>query len=174
MDGQRKGPLLRELAGADINRYCVEVHALKSASANIGAVEVSQMAREQEEAASRGDTALIQERFPALLEAYEALLEEISRFLAQHRQAEPQGAQLPALPMEELREQVGAALEELENFRSQECAEQVAALLRHQLPQETEDSLREIQGQLKLFEDDNAEALFRQLLSKLEKETGSQ
>ena len=174
MDGQRKGPLLRELAGADIAGYCVEVHALKSASANIGAVEVSRMAREQEEAANRGDTALIQERFPALLEAYEALLEEISRFLAQHRQAEPQGARLPALPMEELREQVGAALEELENFRSQECAELVAALLRHQLPQEEADSLREIQGQLKLFEDDNAEALFRQLLSKLEKETGSQ
>ncbi len=174
MDGQRKGPLLRELAGADIAGYCVEVHALKSASANIGAVEVSRMAREQEEAANRGDTALIQERFPALLEAYEALLEEISRFLAQHRQAEPQGVRLPALPMEELREQVGAALEELENFRSQECAELVAALLRHQLPQEEADSLREIQGQLKLFEDDNAEALFRQLLSKLEKETGSQ
>ena len=50
----------------------------------------------------------------------------------------------------------------------------MAALLRHQLPQEEADSLREIQGQLKLFEDDNAEALFRQLLSKLEKETGSQ
>ena len=31
----------------------------------------------------------------------------------------------------------------------------------------------EIQGQLKLYEDDNAEALLNQLLSKLEKETGS-
>ena len=41
------------------------------------------------------------------------------------------------------------------------------------MPQDAADSLGEIQGQLKLYEDDNAEALLNQLLSKLEKETGS-
>ena len=43
----------------------------------------------------------------------------------------------------------------------------------HALPRDVEDSLREIQGQLKLFEDDNAELLLGQLLSKLDKEEGA-
>jgi len=48
----------------------------------------------------------------------------------------------------------------------------VEALLRCALPEDVEDSLREIQGQLKLYEDDNAEALLGGLLGRLEKEEG--
>lgn len=48
----------------------------------------------------------------------------------------------------------------------------MADVLRHQLPQDTADSLKEIQKQLKLYEDDAAEALLGQLLHKLEKEEG--
>ncbi len=173
MDGQRKKALLRELAESDIARYQVEVHGLKSASANIGAMDVSNMARAQENAAAKGDTDFIARQFPILMERYEALLEDIGRLLEKRRQGIPQAEKLPPLPPEDLRERVGAALEELEHFRSRECAGIVEELLSHQLPQEAADGLAEIQGQLKLYEDDNAEALLNQLLSKLEKETGS-
>ena len=173
MDGCRKRELLRELAGSDIARYQVEVHGLKSASANIGAMDVSNMARAQENAASAGDTEFIARQFPNLMEHYEALLENIGRLLERRRQDVPQAEKLPPLPMEALREQVGTALNELEHFRSRECAAMVEELLRHQLPQEAVEGLEEIRGQLKLYEDDNAEALFNRLLSKLEKETGS-
>ncbi len=172
-DGQRKTGLLLQLSESDIARYCVEVHGLKSASANIGAMEVSELARAQENAASQGDTAFIAREFPRLLEAYEALLAQIGLFLERRRQDSPR-KKLPPLSVPELREQVGAALGELEDFRSQECAGIVEALLCHQLPQDAADSLSEIHGQLKLFEDDNAEALLRQLLSRLEEEGGSQ
>ena len=66
-----------------------------------------------------------------------------------------------------------SALEALENFRSQECAGMVETLLRHELPQAAADSLREIQGQLRLYEDDNAEGLLDQLLRELKKEEGA-
>ena len=46
-------------------------------------------------------------------------------------------------------------------------------LLLHAMPQDAEDSLLSIQAQLKLYEDDNAEELLRQLLSRLEEEDGS-
>ena len=46
----------------------------------------------------------------------------------------------------------------------------MGAILRHALPRDVTDSLREIQGQLRLYEDDNAEALLGQLLSKLDEE----
>ncbi len=172
MDGERKAALLQELAGSDISRYQVEVHALKSASANIGAMELSAMARAQEEAAGAGDAALIARDFPPLLETYEALLAEIGSFLVQRRQS-AQAEKLPALSPEELRTRTGEALEKLENFRSQECAAIVEDLLLHAMPQDAEDSLLNIQAQLKLYEDDNAEELLRQLLSRLEEEDGS-
>lgn len=172
-DGRRKTALLRELAGSDISRYQVEVHALKSASANIGAMELSAMARAQEDAAARRDGALIAQGFPPLLETYEALLANIESFLAERRQHVSQAEKLPCLPAQELKAQAAAALEKLEDFRSQECAAIVAELLRHTMPQDTEDSLLKIQAQLKLYEDDNAEELLHQLLSRLEKEDGS-
>lgn len=170
MDGRRKTELLRELAGSDLSRYRTEVHGLKSAAANVGAMEVSNMARAQENAAARGDADFIAQQLPRLLEVHEELLARIGRFLEDRRQGEPQAEKLPPLSAEELGKQVAQALDELENFRSQECAGIVELLLRHALPPEAEAGLREIQGQLKLFEDDNAEALLGKLLGELGKE----
>lgn len=173
MDGQRKSKLLYELARSDIDRYCVEVHGLKSASANIGAMEVSSMARAQEDAASKRDTEFIKRQFPALLEAYEELLMNIGLFLDRRSQNNSKEEKRPSLPAHELREQVAAALGELQRFRSQACAGMVEDILLHALPRDVEDSLKGIQGQLKLFEDDNAEALLGQLLSNLNEEEGA-
>ena len=172
IDGQRKKELLRELEGSDPARYQVEVHGLKSASANIGAMEVSNLARAQESAASRGDTEFIARQFPVLMSAYEELLENIGAFLERRRQAAPREEKLPPLPAGELRGRVEEALRELEDFRSQECAGIVEELLRRAMPRDTEKSLGEIQRQLKLYEDDCAEELLGQLLHKLEKESG--
>ncbi len=172
IDGRRKTELLRELAGSNLADYRTEVHGLKSAAANIGAMEVSNMARAQENAAAQGDTEFIARQFPRLLEEHEALLERIGAFLEQRREKEPQQEKLPPLSAQELRERVAEALSELEDFRSRECAGTVEDLLRCALPEDVEDSLREIQGQLKLYEDDNAEALLGGLLGRLEKEEG--
>ena len=170
MDGKRKVTLLRELAASDIERYQIEVHGLKSASAGIGAMEVSTMAREQENAAMRGDEAFIAEKFPRLLGTYETLLANIGRFLDERRQENAGGEKLPGLSAEELREQAATALNELEHFRSGECAERVENMLSHELPEEFRESLEQIREQLKLYEDDNAEELLRRFLAILDKE----
>lgn len=171
LDGQQKKALLRELSGSsDLPRYCVEVHGLKSASANIGAMRVSELARGQEQAASQGDAERIAREFPSLLDAYETLLANIGLFLDRRRQNTPQEELLPSLSLPELREQTSAALDALENFRSRECAGMVETMLRHVLPRDAVKRLREIQEQLLLYEDDHAEELLRQLLSELDKE----
>lgn len=97
----------------------------------------------------------------------------IGLFLEERRQNDAQAERLPPLPAGELRGRVEAALRELEDFRSKECASTVAELLSHVLSQDIESSLRAIQGQLRLYEDDNAEDLLNQLLCKLEKEEGA-
>ena len=173
MDGKRKTKLLQELAQSDILHYQIEVHGLKSASANIGAMDVSAMARAQENAAASGDREFIDKQFPLLLAEYEILLANIEQFLERRRLEEnDKREKLPCPPLQELWEQTASALEDLKHFRSQECAEKVEALLRFDLPKEAAESLLRIREQLRLFEDDNAEELLSQLLNLLEKEEG--
>ncbi len=167
LDGRRKTGLLRELAESDIARYQIEVHGLKSASANIGAMDVSAMAREQEKAAARGDREYISAHFPMLLAEYETLIANIEDFLEGYRQGKTPTEKLPCPPAEELREQVAAALEQLKHFHSRECAEKVDALLGCELPKDVEERLLRIREQLRLYEDDNAEEMLGQLLSAL-------
>lgn len=174
MDGKRKTKLLNELVKSDLKRYQIEVHGLKSASANIGAMDVSSMARAQEDAASRGDREYISGHFPLLMAAYETLLESIGQFLERRRQENDRKEKLPGLLAQEMREQTAAALEELKHFRSKNCAERVENMLLHELPEEAEERLLQIREQLRLYEDDNAEELLGQLLGMLEKEEGHQ
>ncbi len=170
MDGNRKTKLLRELVKSDPEHYQIEVHGLKSASANIGAMRVAELAREQEHAAARMDKAFIEDRFPLLLAEYETLLTNIEQFLERRRQDNDGQEKLPALPVSELKEQTAAALEELNHFRSQQCADIVETMLRHELPEQVSVHLLQIREQLRLYEDDYAEELLGRLLGKLEKE----
>ncbi len=170
IDGKRKINLLRELVDSDILRYQIEAHGLKSASAHIGAMNVSDMAREQENAAAQGDRELISEKFPLLLAEYETLMTNIRQFLKQYRKEHDEIQKLPCPPMQELKEQTEAALERLKHFRSQECAERIDKMLTYELPEDVEKQLLQTREQLKLYEDDDAEELLSQLLDILEKE----
>ena len=170
VDGKRKIELLSELAESDILRYQIEVHGLKSASANIGAMEVSALARAQENAAAQGDREFIAEQFPLLLGEYETLLENIEQFLERQKLENESREKLPPLSVQELREQTAQALENLKHFQSRGCAEKVEKLLLHELPKDVSERLLQIREQLKLYEDDNAEELLGQLLDILEKE----
>lgn len=167
-DGKRKTGLLRELVQSDILHYQIEVHGLKSASANIGAMDVSAMARAQENAAAQGDKEFIEGQFPVMMEAYETLLENIGRFLELRRQEKEGKEKLPPLSTQEMRELAASALEQLNHFRSRECAETVESILLHEMPGDTAERLLHIREQLRLYEDDNAEELLLQFLNILE------
>lgn len=67
-------------------------------------------------------------------------------------------------------EKVQEALDRIENFRSKECAGIVDELLKYRLDHDTEAKLREIREQLRMYEDDAAEELLRQLAGWMEKE----
>ncbi len=169
-DGKRKTELLSKLVQSDILQYQIEVHGLKSASANIGAMDVSAMAREQENAAAQGDKEFIAGQFPVMLAEYETLLTNIEQFLEGYRQEKGPKEKLSRLSIQELREQTASALENLKHFRSRECAEIVDEILLHELQEDAEERLLQIREQLRLYEDDNAEELLGQLLSILERE----
>ena len=68
------------LENGDIKRYTIEVHALKSSSRQIGAMQLGEMAYELEKAGNDGNEQLIREKTPALLEKYRSYIPELQPF----------------------------------------------------------------------------------------------
>jgi CheY-like chemotaxis protein len=156
----------RNVTRAQIGDYRIWVHALKSASANIGAMDLSAMAREQEEAAKVLDLGVIQQKSPAMFDAYAALLEEVGRVLKANQQAEVHEDK-GDLDGEELERKVETALNLLEDFKSKESAKVVENILCYHIPEDLADILRQVKEQLKLYQDDRAEDLLRQAVGTL-------
>lgn len=167
MDSKRKIPLLRELIGnKDFANYEIEVHALKSASANIGSVELADLAKEHETAAKRGNEAYVLRNFKELMLRYEKQVEYIRRFLEETAQA-PGKTQQAEIDRAELVQKLEKARDQLADFHSKECLAEIEELLCCRLDEETGIRLKEIRGQLRLYEDDNAERLLGELLEDL-------
>ena len=165
LDGKRKLALLRKLwEERDYKNYGIEVHGLKSASANVGAMGISKRAKAQEYAVDRGDTAYVDEHAAQLLEAYEAQISQISHFLEHARKSENADGKARAIAYETFAGEIKQALEHLENFHAKDCAHIVEALLQCQLKPEIAAKLKDVQGQLKLYEDEAAEQMLRELL----------
>lgn len=165
LDGKRKQLVLRELwEKRDYKTYGIEVHGLKSASANVGAMRVSVGAKEQEKAVDRGDTEFVDAHVQELLAAYETQIEHISKFLRNGRKRSNVEEKKKTIDSAECMQQIGEALERLENFHAKDCARKIEELLEYQLQPDIEAKLIEIQGMLKLYEDEAAEQALRKLL----------
>ncbi|MDE5700091.1 MAG: response regulator [Lachnospiraceae bacterium] len=165
LDGKRKQLVLRELwEKRDYKTYGIEVHGLKSASANVGAMRVSVGAKEQEKAVDRGDTEFVDAHVQELLAAYETQIEHISKFLGNGRKRSNVEEKKKTIDSAECMQQIREALERLENFHAKDCARKIEELLEYQLQPDIEAKLIEIQGMLKLYEDEAAEQALRKLL----------
>ena len=81
-DTEKRLPFLQAAPDADsLPMFVTQVHALKSASASMGAAQISSMAAELEAAGRAEDLALIQEKLPPFVERLEELVKNISAVL---------------------------------------------------------------------------------------------
>lgn len=168
MDGREKRVLLERLAREeDYKNYQIEVHGLKSASANIGACELSELAKRHEFAAKDGDYAFIRDGAPELLQMYVSLLHEIERVLksrGRFKEEEPK-ALGGRLSPEETQVRMEEILSDIENFESKAAAGKVQALLAENIEKSALDCLKDVKNRLKMYDDDAAEDLLRTYLS---------
>ena len=168
LDGKRKLSVLRGfLEEKDYKSYGIEVHALKSASANVGAMQVSNRAREQEKAVKRKDFTFVDSHAEKLLREYEEQLEHIQKYLDDRHKEGGQKKKEENLEKTELLERIQSALSDLENFQSKDCAHKVEEILEYRLEESTETALEKIREQLKLYEDDAAEQMLRELIEQM-------
>lgn len=81
-EGMEKLPFMREcVEKEDYERYCIEVHGLKNAAKQIGAMELSELAFDQEKAAKAGEYDVVKENYESMLEAYQKIIDFLRGFL---------------------------------------------------------------------------------------------
>lgn len=68
----------------DLLSFISAVHSIKSASAGIGALRLSALARELEFAGKDGEVGVISERLPLFIKEYQLILDEIKEYLEKH------------------------------------------------------------------------------------------
>ena len=168
MDGLSKRELIERLAeDADYKNYEIEVHGLKSASANIGAYELSELARNHEFAVKEGNYEFIRRGVSKLAAEYGVLLREIERvlktrgYLRETAEQEHGGALLSS---DETRKRMEEILNDVENFRSKDAAAKVEALLSENIEKSVNQCLKDVRNRLKMYDDDTAENILRSFL----------
>lgn len=169
-DGMKKVSFLRELVECENwDRYRIETHGLKSASANIGAMTISDMAKQHEYAASDKDYSFIKRHFEEFINTFKAQLEDINEVLIKKKHGGGDDAQKPEIGAGELDAMIGEALELIENFKSKECAKKIQDILQYRLDNNVRDKLEEIASNIKMYNDDDAEDMLRELCNSRKK-----
>ena len=174
MDGAGKCELLECLVhNEDFKNYEIEVHGLKSASANIGAFEFSDLAKSHEFAAKEGDYQLIRDGYAKLLSEYNFLLHEIERVLKtkgylKEEDAEHTDDDGEYLSGQETYRRMAEILDDIENFRSKPAAQKTEELLSENIEKSAKDCLKDVRNRLKMYDDDTAEDLLRTFLKNAE------
>lgn len=168
LDGKRKLKVLQELwEEQDYEGYGIEVHALKSASANVGAMRISSRAKEQEKAVKRGDLKFVDGHVSKLLKEYEEQLGYIQHYLDENRKPEGMTAKKEEMEKEILLREIESALERLEDFHAKECTYKIEEILEYRLEAGIKTALEKVKEQLRLYEDDAAEQMLRELIEQI-------
>ena len=125
----------------DWKSYTIRVHALKSASKQIGAMELGLMAEALEKAGNAEDLDYIREKTEPALEEYSALLSKLAPYFpAEEKQTGTRGE----IAEEERDSLLDAILEACENLDMDTAAEKQAELASYTFPEEQAEMVREL------------------------------
>jgi len=165
-DGFEKiGDLRACLESGNVKLYTVHVHALKSASANIGAVELSEFAKALEAAGDREDLGYIKANTPAFIAALEVILDRISAVLAMYRES---GAGNASRDKEQLIRELVKLKNAIENLDAGAMNESVEALQDITQNDDIAGIIESISGKILVAEYDEAADSVKSLLEELE------
>ena len=124
----------------DTAGFRIKVHALKSTSRLIGALELSEKAARLEAAADSGDTERIAKDTPPLLELYGSYRQRLADFAAQDT------AQLPPVPAELLQQTIDALRNAIDDFDIDGVDSCIAELDKYAMPEYFKDTFEAIRS----------------------------
>ncbi|MBO4689198.1 MAG: response regulator [Clostridiales bacterium] len=162
-DGMRKIERLRELAEAkDYGGYGIEAHALKSVAASIGAMELSELAKDHEFANYENRFAFIDSNYEELLSRYHSLLDDIGLelrargVLESSEEVEEDNSPKPAIPKQDWIASLHQIKESIEDFDSDTALERIEWLLGFDITQDDAKALKRTRNYLNDFQYDEA------------------
>ncbi|MBP5491550.1 MAG: response regulator [Clostridiales bacterium] len=172
-DGIEKIDRIRELAQQkEYKDYGIEAHALKSVAASIGAIELSDLAKEHEYANYEERYEYIDRNYEDLLAKYSSLLDDIAvelkarGVLDTSSEEEASGEPRPALSAEELRQALMLLEGSIEDFDADGALEKLDWILAHDVGDETELQLKRTKNYLSDFQYDEAAQSIQTIIGK--------
>jgi CheY-like chemotaxis protein len=160
-DAQERLSLLREIPDTGVlTAFITQVHALKSASASLGAAEVSTKAARLETAGRVGDMAFIEENLSGFTRLLEELIKGIDAALNEDADT-PSGIESSPLPVSELNELVSA----LKKQSTSDIDRLLDELGQKTLSAETRTAAEKISDAVLMAEFDNALEIIGSLLN---------
>lgn len=163
---EERAEQLREfLVQKDFHNYTIKVHSLKSTAANIGAMQLSAMAKEHEMAGKEERYEFIEEQSEHLLEAYQKVRNEIGRILEERKEF---GQEMPfteeplkALEEERLNEILLDAMKLLDHFELDKTAELLSVLEPYPMPEQLQLDISKMKKAIEDFDVDEARNLLK-------------
>ena len=136
--------------------FTTEVHAIKSAAKSIGAHELSELAKELEEAGKKLDYSVIDSKIQTFISLYERILNGIHAALDEDNGVTHTHKQEQVLQKEEVLDYIESIKEALEAFNSGEATRIIDELQNYTLNTTVEEVLSDIKELMILFEYDKA------------------
>lgn len=154
--------------------YAVIAHAIKSTSLTIGARELSEEAKIQEQAAKEDKTDICAQGWEAFFENYKQILQQAEAFLGIEESKEETDEALQILSKSEYIEECRKLLQYIEDYEMGEAMEQIGKLFKCNVSGEEREQelsyLEKIRAAVDEFEYDLAEELVSEWLEKQEAE----
>lgn len=156
------------LANGDISRFTTEVHGIKSSSASIGAMTVSEMFKELEFAGKDNNLELINKKFPVYMEAYDKILQDVHDYLVENNcfeYTEETPKDLSLTVKEELtREMIEELKSNIDKMNLKECDRIVEDYSLRNFGEEHNRKIAEIKSAYEMFDFHGVKQVLSELL----------
>ncbi len=160
---KNKAKVEEALAAGDYENYTISVHALKSNSKMIGAMELSKAFEELENAGRENQTDVIEQKHPQVMEAYAALIDKLSP-------VESAGDAKPSdeIDGETARRVADDLIEELDNFEDEKSMELANTLRGYPFRITQMEKLKEAIAKIEDFMYDEAAEIIKEIYTAIE------
>ena len=144
-DGIKKVEQMRNyLKEKDYQKYMIEAHAAKSVTANIGAMEVSGLAKEQEFAVKNQEYDIVLDKSDGFLQNYERLLLDIGNKLQLNIPKKEELKEKKFIEIEEVEQRLDNVNSLIEEYEDEEAIKILEELLEYDVKLYSEDFIREL------------------------------
>ena len=157
---EKKAKLIKELEAAeDWHGYTIEVHALKSASRQVGATELSELAAEMEIAGNAVNGELIHRCTDDMLVRYREYIDILAPYFPEEKKEELPTGEAGAEDIKNFFAELRGALDELDMDQADEILEQMTVFF---YPEEQAKLLVQVQDAVAGYDSDTCETLIAQ------------